>query len=109
MRTIPATLVRESDKKHRRGLRPAAVPQVDPRGMRLALYDDPVIRDRESEFFGSAPVGQIFSASVTALVPARLLEQAGEDDNGPDPQGSKTIMSKSLSNVFIILIALLKN
>jgi cellobiose transport system substrate-binding protein len=47
----------------------------------LALYDDPVIADRVNEFFGDAPVGQIFSASVTALVPQYQGPRSG-DING---------------------------
>lgn len=47
----------------------------------VALYDDPVIRDRVNDFFGKAPVGQIFSASVTALVPQYQGPRSG-DING---------------------------
>jgi cellobiose transport system substrate-binding protein len=47
----------------------------------LALYDDPVIADRVNDFFGKAPVGKIFSASVTALVPQYQGPRSG-DING---------------------------
>jgi cellobiose transport system substrate-binding protein len=47
----------------------------------VALYTDPVIRDRTSAFFGGAPVGQIFSTSVTALVPQYQGPRSG-DVNG---------------------------
>jgi cellobiose transport system substrate-binding protein len=44
----------------------------------VALYDEPVIRDRVNDFFGNAPVGQIFSASVTALVPQYQGPRSGD-------------------------------
>ena len=44
----------------------------------MALYDDPVIRDRVNDFFGQAPVGQIFSSSVTALVPQYQGPRSGD-------------------------------
>ena len=36
----------------------------------VALYDDPVIKDLVNPFFSNAPVGQIFSESVTDDGPA---------------------------------------
>jgi len=47
----------------------------------VELYDDPVIVDRVSAFFGNAPVGRIFSDSVTALVPQYQGPRSG-DING---------------------------
>ena len=47
----------------------------------VALYDDPVITDKVNAFFGNAPVGAIFSASVTALVPQYQGPRSG-DING---------------------------
>ena len=44
----------------------------------VALYTDPVVRDRVNPFFGDAPVGQIFSASVTALVPQYQGPRSGD-------------------------------
>ena len=44
----------------------------------VALYDDPVILDRVSAFFGDAPVGRIFADSVTALVPQYQGPRSGD-------------------------------
>ena len=45
----------------------------------VALYDDPVIKDFGSTpFFNNAPVGQIFSDSVTTLVPQYLGPKSGD-------------------------------
>jgi len=42
------------------------------------LYDDPVILERTSAFFGNAPVGRIFADSVTALVPQYQGPRSGD-------------------------------
>ena len=42
------------------------------------LYDDPVILERTSPFFGNAPVGRIFADSVTALVPQYQGPRSGD-------------------------------
>jgi cellobiose transport system substrate-binding protein len=44
----------------------------------LSLYDDPVIRDFDSPFFHDAPVGQIYSRSVTKLVPQYMGPRSGD-------------------------------
>jgi cellobiose transport system substrate-binding protein len=44
----------------------------------VSLYDDPVIRDFKSPFFNNAPVGQIFSRSVTTLVPQFMGPRSGD-------------------------------
>lgn len=44
----------------------------------VVLYADPVIRDHTNAFFGNAPVGRIFSASVTALVPQYQGPRSGD-------------------------------
>jgi cellobiose transport system substrate-binding protein len=44
----------------------------------VSLYDAPVIRDFRSPFFHDAPVGQIFSRSVTTLVPQYMGPRSGD-------------------------------
>jgi cellobiose transport system substrate-binding protein len=44
----------------------------------LSLYADPVIRDFRNPFFHNAPVGQIFSRSVTTLVPQYMGPRSGD-------------------------------
>ena len=44
----------------------------------LSLYSDPVIRDYKNPFFNDAPVGQIFSRSVTTLVPQYMGPRSGD-------------------------------
>jgi cellobiose transport system substrate-binding protein len=44
----------------------------------LSLYDDPVIRDFRNPFFNDAPVGRIFSRSVTTLVPQYMGPRSGD-------------------------------
>ena len=47
----------------------------------VELYDEPDLVRQTNEFFGGAPVGEIFSASVTALVPQYQGPRTG-DING---------------------------
>jgi cellobiose transport system substrate-binding protein len=44
----------------------------------LSLYADPVIRDFKNPFFNNAPVGQIFSKSVTTLIPQYMGPRSGD-------------------------------
>ncbi len=44
----------------------------------ISLYKDPVITDFKSAFFNNAPLGKIFSDSVTKLVPQYLGAKSGD-------------------------------
>jgi cellobiose transport system substrate-binding protein len=44
----------------------------------VSLYADPVIRDFTSPFFNNAPLGRIFSTSVTRLVPQYMGPRSGD-------------------------------
>src|SRR5690606_18888119 len=42
------------------------------------LYDDPVIKDYKNPFFNNAPVGKIFSESVTTMKAQYIGPKAGD-------------------------------
>jgi cellobiose transport system substrate-binding protein len=44
----------------------------------VTLYKDPIITDFKNPFFNNAPVGQIFSKSVTEMVPQYMGPKAGD-------------------------------
>jgi cellobiose transport system substrate-binding protein len=44
----------------------------------ISLYNDPVIKDFKNPFFSNAPVGEIFSKSVTSMVPQYMGPKSGD-------------------------------
>jgi cellobiose transport system substrate-binding protein len=44
----------------------------------VSLYDDPAIKDFKNPFFSNAPVGQIFSRSVTSMIPQFMGPKSGD-------------------------------